>query len=309
MPTPFAPYDPGPTRRRKGRAPRLRKVPLRLILPNLVTILALSAGLTALRMALEGRFDTAIFLIVIAAFLDAVDGRIARILRGTSRFGAELDSLADFVNFGVAPVIVLYQWSLHEISAFGWTVALVFAIAMALRLARFNVTSENREQPAWQDYFFAGIPAPSGALVVLLPLYLELAGLTSAMPGTLVVAGYTLCVAAMVVSHIPTWSGKKFATRIRRDLVLPLLMLAVGIVAIFVSFPFWMLTFLSLCYLGSLPFSARAGRRMSAAQAPRNGSADKNRDIIKDSSQTSDQANNQHDVSDERPGNKTAGHE
>lgn len=148
MTGPFAPYDPGPTRRRRGRAPRFRRVPMRLILPNLVTLLALCSGLTAIRMALESRWDYAIGAIVIAAVLDALDGRVARLLKGTSRFGAELDSLADFVNFGVAPALILYSWLLQEVRSIGWIAALVFAISAALRLARFNVSIDDPNKPA-----------------------------------------------------------------------------------------------------------------------------------------------------------------
>src|ERR1700688_1145722 len=146
--------------RPRGRG--IRAVPLRIILPNLVTLLALCMGLTAIRFSIEGQFETAVVAVIVAAILDGLDGRIARALRGTSRFGAELDSLADFVAFGVAPALILYFWGLHEIKSFGWFSALVFAIAAALRLARFNVMIDDPNRPPWQVHFFTGMPAPAG---------------------------------------------------------------------------------------------------------------------------------------------------
>src|ERR1700724_3288188 len=152
----------------------IRAVPLRIILPNLVTLLALCMGLTAIRFAIEGQFETAVVAVIVAAILDGLDGRIARALRGTSRFGAELDSLADFVAFGGAPALILYFWGLHAAKNFGWVAALVFAIACALRLARFNVMVDE-DQPAWRKNFFVGMPAPAGAIIGLLPIYLHYA--------------------------------------------------------------------------------------------------------------------------------------
>ena len=135
---------------------RFRRIPIRVVLPNLVTLLALSMGLTAIRYAVEGKFETAVLAVMAAAVLDGLDGRLARALKGTSRFGAELDSLADFVDFGVAPALLLYFWSLHEIKNFGWFAALAFAIACALRLARFNVMSEDPTRPPGMATFLSG---------------------------------------------------------------------------------------------------------------------------------------------------------
>ena len=268
MSAPFAPYDPGPTRRRRGRAPRFRKVPLRLILPNLVTLLALCSGLTGIRMALEARWDFAIGAVVIAAVLDALDGRVARMVKGTSRFGAELDSLADFVNFGVAPAIILYSWLLNDVKSIGWIAALIFAISEALRLARFNVSIAEPDKPGWTVNFFTGVPAPAGALTALLPVYLELIGLLPDWSGLApVISVYTVGIALLMVSRLPTYSGKKLGARIRRDLVLPLFVAAVLFVALLLSFPFEVLTIGASAYLVSIPFAARAYRRF-AAHAP-----------------------------------------
>src|SRR5271170_5547101 len=149
----------------------LRAVPLRLLIPNLITLFALGLGLTAIRLAMEGSIEWAVSAIAAAAVLDGLDGRIARALKGTSRFGAELDSLADFVDFGIAPALVLYLSGLEKLKALGWMATLVFAIACSLRLARFNVMIDDPNLPAWRKTFFVGMPAPAGAIVGLLPVY------------------------------------------------------------------------------------------------------------------------------------------
>lgn len=269
MTAPFAPYDPGPTSRRRGRAPRFRRVPLRLILPNLVTLLALCSGLTAIRMALETRWDFAIGAIVLAAVLDALDGRVARLVKGTSKFGAELDSLADFVNFGVAPALILYSWLLDEVRSIGWIAALVFAISAALRLARFNVSIDDPDKPAWAVNFFTGVPAPAGALAVLFPVYLEFVGILPHWPALApVVAVYVVIIALLMVSRLPTFSGKKLGSRIRRDLVLPLFVAAVLFVALLVSYPFEMLAIGAAAYLVSIPVAWRWHQKYASGQIP-----------------------------------------
>src|ERR1700753_3027091 len=174
MPMPPPRYG-GPRLRLPRR--RFRRIPVRTLAPNVVTLLALCAGLTAIRMAFEDRYVLAVAAIVFAAILDGIDGRLARLLKGTSRFGAELDSLSDFVNFGVAPALILYFWGLHELKSAGWIAALVFAICAGLRLARFNVMIDDPNQPSWAANFFVGVPAPAGAITVLLPIYVALLGL------------------------------------------------------------------------------------------------------------------------------------
>ena len=261
----FPPFDPDDKAGRHPRVKQLRQIPIRLILPNLVTLLALCAGLTALRMTIEGRFPLAITAIVIAAVLDGIDGRIARLLRSTSRFGAELDSLTDFVNFGVAPALLLFVWALDETRSLGWIAALVFAICAALRLARFNVALDNPNKPDWQANFFVGVPAPAGALVVLLPVYLEQLGVPHGPWTAPVVLFYTVLIGLLMVSRVPTFSGKKLGARIPRDLVLPLLLLAVVLAASLLSFPFEVLAIGALVYLAALPLGWRAWHRHAAA--------------------------------------------
>src|SRR5271154_6600497 len=153
------------------RRGRFRRIPVRTLAPNLVTLLAMCAGLTAIRMAFENRYVLALGAIVFAAILDGIDGRLARFLKGTSRFGAELDSLSDFVNFGVAPALILYFWGLHDLKSAGWIAAMVFAICGALRLAPLHVMIDDPDRPAWAANFFVGMPAPMGAISVLLPVY------------------------------------------------------------------------------------------------------------------------------------------
>jgi len=253
----FPPFD--PSRRRTTRRLRFRHLPVRMILPNLVTLLALCSGLSAIRMAIEGRYDWAVGAILIAAILDGLDGRVARMLRSTSKFGAELDSLTDFVNFGVAPAVILYTWTLDELRSLGWIVVLVFAICAALRLARFNVMLDDTMKPSWHGNFFIGVPSPAGAIVALLPIHLSLVGLVAPdRTVAVVVAAYTVVIGLLMVSRLPTFSGKRVALRIRRDLVMPLFVVAVLIVALSVSYPFEMLSVGSLAYLASLPFGWRA---------------------------------------------------
>ncbi len=233
----------------------------------MITLLSLCAGLTAIRLAIEGRIEWALGAIVFAAALDGIDGRVARMLKGQSRFGAELDSLADFVNFGVVPGLILYFWGLNELGALGWIAALVFAICMSLRLARFNVMADDPNRPAWMANFFTGVPAPAGAIIVLLPIYVNLLG----MPRLNTLACfYTLIVAFLLVSTLPVFSGKKLGNRVRPDLVLPIFVAIVLFVALLVSYPWAVLTIGTLAYLASLPFgwlSAREFRRKDAELA------------------------------------------
>jgi CDP-diacylglycerol--serine O-phosphatidyltransferase len=268
----FQPIDPAPP---PGKRRRFKAVPVRMLLPNLITLLALCAGLTAIRMAIENRLDLALGAIVLAALLDGVDGRVARMLKGTSRFGAELDSLADFVDFGVAPALILYFWGLHELKSVGWIAALVFAICCALRLARFNVMIDDPNKPAWAGNFFTGIPAPAGAITVLLPLYLWFLGVSNGLIAIWVTFFYTLAVAFLMVSRLPVFSGKRVGKRVAPEMVLPVFVLAVLFVALLISYPWIVLTIGTIAYLCALPLGWRAyreyERRDAAALASASG--------------------------------------
>ncbi len=257
----FPPVDPDAGTRR----PRRRLVPFTAVLPNLVTLLGLCAGLTAIRMAVEQRFDLAVAAIIFAVILDGIDGRLARYFRATSKFGEQLDSLADFVDFGVAPAMLLYVWRLDELSSFGWICALVLAICTGLRLARFNAAlSVDEKRPDWHRDFFVGIPAPAGAVTVLLPFFLERTRLIDLKVAAIVVAVYALAIALLMVSRFPTLSGKRMGQRIPRDNVLPVLVVGVLLVAFLFSYPFSFLAVGSIVYLAHLPFAWRAWNRAAA---------------------------------------------
>ncbi len=253
----YSPFDPRSLdeRRRRfieSRRQRFRAIPVRILVPNLITLLALCAGLTAIKLASDGRVELALAAIVFAAALDGIDGRVARLIKGQSRFGAELDSLADFVNFGCAPALVLYWWGLHGLGNVGWIAAMVFAICGALRLARFNVMIDDPNRPAWAANFFIGVPAPAGALTVLLPIYVDLLGLFRT-PATLAML-YTLAIASLMVSRLPVFSGKRVGKRVPPEMVLPVFVLVVLFFALLIAYPWWVLSIGTVAYLVSLPF-------------------------------------------------------
>ncbi|TCT03205.1 CDP-diacylglycerol--serine O-phosphatidyltransferase [Aquabacter spiritensis] len=246
---------------------------MRLLLPNLVTLIALCSGLTAVRMAIEGRFELALAAIVFAALLDGIDGRLARALKGTSRFGAELDSLADFVNFGCAPALILYLWGLDQVGSMGWIAALIFAICAALRLARFNVMLDDPDRPAFTADFFTGVPAPAGAITVLLPVYLELLGVPHGAANAPLALIYCLAIGVLMISKVPAWSGKTLGKRVRRDMVLPLFVLVALFAGLLASYPWLVLTVCSLIYLAVLPLSTLRYRRLMVAYQAERGAA------------------------------------
>jgi CDP-diacylglycerol--serine O-phosphatidyltransferase len=234
---------------------------VRYLVPNIVTLLALCSGITAIRLGVEGRFELAAACVIIATILDALDGRIARALKGSSKFGAELDSLADFVNFGVAPGLLIYMWSLNELKNLGWIVALALAMCCALRLARFNVALEDPDRPAWKINYFTGVNAPAGAILAMLPMYLGFLGVvsegSSIAPG---VAVYTALVAFAMVSRIPTFSGKGIG-RVSREAVLPLLAAVTLFAVLLVTYTWHVVTFGTLLYIAAIPVSVASYRR------------------------------------------------
>jgi CDP-diacylglycerol--serine O-phosphatidyltransferase len=271
----FPPFDP----EQDDRKPRQRmfargQVPTRVLIPNIFTLLGLCAGLTAIRMAIEHRWDLAVAALVFAAFLDGIDGRIARLLKASSRFGAELDSLADFVNFGVAPAIIIFNWALDDLRSMGWIAVLIYAVCAALRLARFNVALERSDLPAWKSAYFVGVPAPAGALLLLLPIYAQDLGfhLPSLTPLALV---YTLAIALLMVSRVPTFSGKMIGQRIAREYVPPVFVLAAAFIALLLTYPSLTLAVGSVIYLALIPVSAyryfQEERKMEANAKAQNG--------------------------------------
>lgn len=257
-------------RRRRRPLFRHRRVPVRMLVPNFVTILGLCAGLTSIRMGIEGRYELALAAIVFAACLDGLDGRIARLLKASSRFGAELDSLADFVNFGVAPAFLVFNWGfgLGDMKSAGWICVLLFALASALRLARFNAAIDD-DKPKWQSNYFTGMPTPAAAIAVMLPVYVHHIGLEwlKSPLALKLVLFYTLFIAFMMVSTIPTYSGKLLGERIGREWVMPTFIVAVGGVAMLVTYPYETLTAMTLVYLAAIPVSWRRYEEKAGASA------------------------------------------
>jgi len=260
METPFPPFEPNGPNDDSARGPRLREIPIRLVVPNLITILAICAGLTGIRLAFENRYELAVAMVLVAAFLDGIDGRVARLMKATSKFGAQMDSLADIVNFGVAPALVVYVYALDAARSLGWIAALIYAIAAGLRLARFNVMSERENRAPWQSEYFVGVPAPAGAMLVLLPVYLGFLGLSTDRTFAFFSSGYTVLIAFLLISRLPVWSGKS-ESRMRRDLVLPAMLGVVIYVALLMSFTWEVMVFTVCAYLISLPFGARKWKR------------------------------------------------
>ena len=250
------PFDPERDERRRRQLVFARgQVPVRVLIPNIFTLVGLCAGLTAIRMGIESRWDLAVAALVFAAFLDGIDGRVARLLKASSRFGAELDSLADFVNFGVAPAIIMFNWALEDLHSLGWIAVLVFAVCSALRLARFTVALDRTDLPAWKSNSFVGVPAPAGAIVLLLPIYAQDLGLH--LPRlTPLVFFYTLGIALLMVSNVPTFSGKLIGQKIAREYVPPVFVAAALFMALLLTYPSLTLAVGSLTYLALIPVSA-----------------------------------------------------
>jgi CDP-diacylglycerol--serine O-phosphatidyltransferase len=259
------PIDPqNPEMRRR----RFRPIPVRMLVPNFITLLAICAGLTAIRLSTEGRMELAVGAIVFAAVLDGLDGRVARMIKGQSKFGAELDSLADFVNFGVAPGLILYFWQLHDLHNGGWIASMVFAISGGLRLARFNATMDDPNKPAFAANYFTGVPAPLGAITVLLPIYLAFVGVPR--PPAVLTALFTLLIAFLMVSRLPVFSGKTVRMRVPPEMVLAVFVSVIFFIALLISYPWYILSAGSVLYLLSLPAgwkSYRDHQRKAAAQA------------------------------------------
>ena len=226
----------------------------RMILPNAITLIGVCIGLTSIKFAIDGKFTIAVIGILFAGLMDALDGRIARLIKGTSKMGKELDSLGDVISFGVAPALIMYFWNLQYLDKLGWFVCLTYVVCVALRLASFNVNSE--EEPSWKDNFFEGMPSPAGGIIVLMPLIISFSGLEKfffKINYDLLVPTSFIIVSVMLISTIPTYSFKK--------IVIPRAMtkfLLFGIVLFFgalLVYTFKVLTVSSLIYLCLIPVS------------------------------------------------------
>src|ERR1700761_9128325 len=250
---------------------RFRPIPVRMLVPNVITLLAICAGLTAIRLSTEGRMELAVAAIVLAAVLDGVDGRVARMIKGQSKFGAELDSLADFVNFGVAPGLILYFWQLYELHDGGWIASMVFAISGGLRLARFNAQMDDPNKPPFASNYFTGVPAPAGAVTALLPVYLAYLGVFK--PPAVLTAFYTLLIAFLMVSRLPVFSGKSVKMRVPPELVLPVFVCVIFFIALLIGYPWHILSVGSILYLLSLPLGWKSYRDQKRAYDAANAQA------------------------------------
>ncbi|WP_191060249.1 CDP-diacylglycerol--serine O-phosphatidyltransferase [Geminicoccus harenae] len=233
--------------------------PIYTFVPNLITILSLCAGFTAIRYAADQRWELAVTLIAAAVVLDGLDGRAARMLNVTSKLGAELDSLADSLSFGIAPAMILYWWSLHNVQGFGLAIALLLAVCCALRLARFNTQLDDPERPRWTLFFFQGIPAPGGAALVLSPMMASFVVDAALFRHWSFVGVVTVFTALMMVSRVPTFSIKKF--RVPPGWQLPALVAGAAVAALFFAMPWATIAGACLIYVLTIPFSIVAARR------------------------------------------------
>lgn len=251
-----------------GQQPR--GLTLRAVLPNAITAAALCSGLTGIRFAINGNWGMALFAIILAGMLDGIDGRIARLLKAQSRFGAELDSLADSLSFGMAPALVLYLWSLNDLPRLGWFASLAFAICCALRLARFNARIDLEEQPHKSVGFLTGIPAPVGAGLAFLPMYLWIATGETLFRHPVLVAVWVAVIAVLMISNLATLSWTSI--RPHRNIRLEAIALAGLVFAALLTEPWWTLVGLSVLYLALMPYGivryARIRRQRVAAAAP-----------------------------------------
>jgi CDP-diacylglycerol--serine O-phosphatidyltransferase len=253
-----------PSRLRRARGQRFSDLSVNRMIPNVLTLLALCAGMTAVRFAMGGNFVGAVYAIIVAGIFDGLDGRIARLLKSTSSFGAELDSLSDFVSFGVAPAAVLYLWTMSRLDGIGWAIVLFYAVCCALRLARFNIETGNA-RPAYAAPFFTGMPAPAGAGLVMVPMFLSFEWgdwlFRSPYLSAVTVAG----IAFLMVSKVPTVSLKRI--RVPHHLVVPTLLGIGALAAAGTTAPWPTLTAIGVVYVGSIPLTVRSYFRLKRAAA------------------------------------------
>ena len=244
----------------RPRVGRLKGQSFNRMIPNILTMLALCAGLTAFKFAFEARWEPAVICILIAAVFDALDGRIARILKLSSRFGAELDSLSDFFAFGVAPPMMLYLWSLEQAGRVGWVIALIYSVCCALRLARFNTDIEAPSLPPWAKNYFTGVPSPAGAGLVLIPMILSFQLEWAVLRSPIFVSVFVVVVAFLMVSRLPTYSFKN--VRIQHRYALVMMLIVALIAALVVIAPWTLLTAVLAIYIATFPFALRSFRRL-----------------------------------------------
>ena len=239
---------------------RLREQPLSRVLPNMITLAGMCCGLSSIRFAINERWELAVAFIIAAAVIDGMDGRVARLLGATSEFGAQLDSLSDFVCFGVAPALVMYIWLLHDIRGIGWAVTLFYVICASLRLARFNTALTTTPKNAWANQFFTGVPSPAGGVLCLLPLIVYLQTETYSLPPALI-ACHMVMVGALMASRIPTFAGKNL--RLPHEHLLPFMITACFLLVLLFIEPWLMISLLSVGYVISIYFSLRRYKKLA----------------------------------------------
>ena len=246
---------------------RLREQPISRLFPNMITLAGMCCGLSAIRFAMLGKWEMAVAFIITAALLDGMDGRVARMLGATSLFGAQLDSLSDFLCFGVAPVLVLYMFPLHDVKGIGWAMVLFFSVCTSLRFARFNTGLFEEKEP-WEKNFFTGVPSPAGGILCLLPLIIHLGFSEITVPAQLSCL-HVLIVGTLMASRIPTFAGKNI--RIKHELIPPFMIACSFLLVLFVIEPWLFLTALSAAYLVSIVLSTRRYQRFARESAATQG--------------------------------------
>ena len=224
----------------------------RMLLPNMLTLIGVCIGLTSIRFALSGEFHLAIIAIIIAALIDGLDGRIARLIKGTSKVGKELDSLTDMISFGVAPAFIMYFWKLNTLGRFGWLLCLIYVICVALRLARFNISSN--QEPSWKDNFFEGVPSPAGGILVLTPLIISLTGFNYIeLNFDIITPIFFIATSFLLISKFPSYSFKKIV--IQRKATIFLLFSIILFFGLLLIYTFEVIAISSIIYLSILPIS------------------------------------------------------
>jgi CDP-diacylglycerol--serine O-phosphatidyltransferase len=243
----------------------------RVILPNMLTLIGVCIGLTSIRFALDGKFEFAIIAIIFAALIDGLDGRIARLIKGTSKVGKELDSLTDMISFGVAPAFIMYFWKLNTLGRFGWLVCLIYVICVALRLARFNVNSN--QEPSWRDNFFEGVPSPAGGILVLTPLIVSITNFDYiSLNYNIIVPAFFIITSLLLISKFPSYSFKKIV--IQRKTTIFLLFGIVLFFGLLLIYPFNVIAISSIIYLLMLPISFFHYQKLKKQHTDNNSSDD-----------------------------------
>tara|TARA_B100000700_G_scaffold318941_1_gene413129 strand:- start:186 stop:983 length:798 start_codon:yes stop_codon:yes gene_type:complete len=249
----------------------------RVILPNILTLVGVCIGLTSIKFALDAKYGLAIIAIVFAAVMDGLDGRIARLIKGTSKVGKELDSLTDVISFGVAPAFIMFFWSLNNLGKFGWLLCLIYVVCVALRLARFNVNSN--EEPSWRDNFFEGIPSPAGGVLVLMPLIYSLSGFNFfKLNYDIIVPSFFITISILLISKFPTYSLKKII--VPRTMTIFLLFTIVLYFGLLLIYTFKVMIITGMLYLFFIPISSIHFLKLNKKYIAENNFQDNHEDIL-----------------------------